>query len=103
MAAFAVATDCMVGSKKQSELRPDAFAWYTAPAASEADMQRSLELSTGFQNLTGGFGSWRDVSLRGTYGLPSHVLQGELSVNRRFNKDGAFVGLSDTYTINDDW
>ena len=37
-----------------------------APAVSEADMQRSLELSTGFQNLTGGFGSWRDVSLRGT-------------------------------------
>ena len=75
----------------------------TAPAASEVDMQRSLELSTGFQNLTGGFGNWRDVSLRGTYGLPSHVLQGELSLNRRFNKDGAFVGLSDTYTINDDW
>ena len=75
----------------------------TAPALSEADMQRSLELSTGFQNLSAGFGNWRDVTLRGTYGLPSHVLQGELSLNRRFNKDGAFIGLSDTYTINDDW
>ena len=73
------------------------------PAPSEADMQRSLELSTGIQNLTAGFGSWREVSLRGTYGLPSHVLQGELSLNRRFGQDGAFVGLSDTYTINDDW
>ena len=66
-------------------------------------MQRSLELSTGFQNLSAGFGNWRDVTLRGTYGLPSHVIQGELSLNRRFNKDGAFIGLSDTYTINDDW
>lgn len=75
----------------------------TAPALSEADMQRSLELSTGFQNLSAGFGNWRDVTLRGTYGLPSHVIQAELSLNHRFNKDGAFIGLSDTYTINDDW
>ena len=75
----------------------------TAPALSEADMQRSLELSTGFQNLSDGFGNWRDVTLRGTYGLPSHVIQAELSLNHRFNKDGAFIGLSDTYTINDDW
>ena len=66
-------------------------------------MPRMLELSTGFQNLSGGFGEWRDVTLRGTYGLPSHVLQGEVSINRRFNKDGVFVGLSDTYTFNEDW
>lgn len=74
-----------------------------APVLSEADMQRSLELSAGFQNLSGGFGSWRDVTLRGTYGLPSHLLQGELSATRRFNQDGAFLGLSDTYTLNEDW
>lgn len=75
----------------------------TAPVISESDMQRSIELSTGYQNLTAGLGSWRDLSLRGTYGLPSHVLQGEISVNRRFNKEGVFVGLGDTYTINEDW
>lgn len=75
----------------------------TAPAPDQADMPRMLELSTGYQNLSAGFGDWRDVTLRGTYGLPSHVLQGELSVNRRFNKDGVFIGLSDTYTFNEDW
>ena len=75
----------------------------SAPALEQSDMPRMLELSTGFQNLSGGFGEWRDVTLRGTYGLPSHVLQGELSLNRRFNKDGVFVGLSDTYTFNEDW
>ena len=75
----------------------------TAPAISEADMQRSLELSTGFQNLSAGFGNWRDVTLRGVYGLPSHVLQAEVSATRRFNKDGVFVGLGDTYTFNEDW
>ena len=75
----------------------------STPVQSEADMQRSLELSTGFQNLSAGFGSWREVALRGAYGWSSHVLQGEISVNRRFNKDGVFVGLSDTYTFDEDW
>ena len=74
-----------------------------ALVANQAGIPRNLQLSTGFQNLSGGFGDWKDVTLRGTYGLRSHVLQGEVSVNRRFNKDGTFVGLSDTYTFNDDW
>ena len=73
------------------------------PAPTGTPMQRNLELSAGGQNLSGGFGNWRDVTLRGTYGLPSHVLQGELSQNHRFGVNGTFVGLSDTYTINDDW
>lgn len=73
------------------------------PAPADAPMQRNLELSATGQNLSGGFGNWRDVTLRGTYGLPSHVLQGELSQNHRFGVDGTFVGLSDTYTFNEDW
>ncbi len=67
------------------------------------DAPLNLELTTGFQNLSNGFGNWRDTTLRGTYALPSHVIHGEVSVNNRFNKDGTFVGLSDTYTFNDDW
>ena len=67
------------------------------------DAPLNLELTTGFQNLSNGFGNWRDTTLRGTYALPSHVIQGVVSVNNRFNKDGTFVGLSDTYTLNDDW
>ena len=74
-----------------------------APPVVQTDLPRTLELSTGFQNLSAGFGSWRDVTLRGTYGLPSHLLQGELSLTRRFNTDGVFVGLGDTYTFNEDW
>ena len=74
-----------------------------AQAPTAADMQRSLELSTGFQNLSAGFGSWRNLTLRGTYGLPSHVLQGEISANRRFNKDGTVSMVSGAYTFNDDW
>lgn len=75
-----------------------------APAAQGGDVPlRSLELSTGAQSLSGGFGNWRDVTLKGTYGLPNHVLQGEVSVHNRFNKNGAFLSLSDTYTFNEDW
>ena len=65
--------------------------------------KRSLELSAGGQSLSGGFGNWRDVTLRGTYGLPGNVVQGEASVLHRFNEDGAFLGVSDTYTFNEDW
>lgn len=64
---------------------------------------RSLEFSTGVQNLSNGFSNWRDVTLKGTYGVSNHVLQGEVSAHNRFNKDGAFLSLSDTYTFNEDW
>lgn len=74
-----------------------------APVQTADAMKRNLELSAGMQSLSGGFGNWRDLTLRGTYGLPSHVLQGELSAHRRFNQDGVFLGLSDTYTFNEDW
>ena len=74
-----------------------------APRVEKADLPRTLELSGGFQNLSAGLGNWRDVTLRGTYGLPSHLLQAEVSLNRRFNMNGTFVGLSDTYTFNEDW
>lgn len=76
----------------------------TAPAVpGGTEPLRSLELSTGVQNLSNGFGNWRDVTLKGAYGVSSHVLQGEVSAHNRFNKDGAFLSLSDTYTFNEDW
>lgn len=67
------------------------------------DPLRSLELSTGVQNLSNGFGNWRDVTLKGVYGVDKHVLQGELSAHKRFGENGTFLGLSDTYTFNEDW
>lgn len=64
---------------------------------------RSVELSTGSQRLTGSYGNWRDVTLRGIYGFGDHVVQGEVAATRRFHESGAFLGLSDTYTFNPDW
>ena len=43
------------------------------------------------------------MTLRGTYSVPSHVFQTELSTNRRFGVSGNFVSVGDTYTFNEDW
>lgn len=80
-------------------------AYGAAPPAAPVgeDALRSLELSAGAQNLSGGFGNWRDVTLRGAYGAGAHVFQGELSHHHRFGQSGTFVGVSDTYTFSPDW
>lgn len=75
----------------------------SSPEQAGTDPVRNLELSTGAQRLTNGFGNWRDVTLKGAYGLDKHLFQGELSAHRRFGEDGVFLGLSDTYTFNEDW
>lgn len=67
------------------------------------DERLSLELSAGAQKLSNGFGNWNDITLRGMYALPSHVIQAELSQNRRFGLSGTFAGIGDTYTFNEDW
>ena len=87
----------------QSQISPQDVSIPEPPALDTEQGKRSLELSGGGQSLNAGFSNWREVTLRGVYGLPRHLLQGEISVNRRFDKDGAFIGVSDTYTFNDDW
>ena len=75
----------------------------TPPLPRTDDGQLNLELSAGTQKLTGGFGSWNDVTLRGVYAMPAHVIQSEISQNRRFGQSGTFVSVGDTYTFNEDW
>jgi hypothetical protein len=66
------------------------------PVQVSDDATRSLELSAGGQSLSAGFSNWRDLTLRGSYGVPRHLFQGEVSLNRRFDQNGAFAGVSDT-------
>lgn len=73
-----------------------------APAVVAPGLQW-LELTTGAQRLSNGFGSWRELAVRGAYGLGGHLLQGELSAHRRFGEDGAYLALSDTYSFDADW
>jgi YaiO family outer membrane protein len=64
---------------------------------------RSIDVSTGYQHLTGGYSPWRQLTIHGVYESDRHVFQGELSHKREFDTTGNFLGLTDTYTINDDW
>jgi YaiO family outer membrane protein len=64
---------------------------------------RSVELSTTSQQLSNGYGDWNDLTLRGVVDAGPHVLQAELSAKRQFGKDGVFVGVADTITLNPDW
>lgn len=82
---------------------PAAIAQASASAPQADIVANSVELSAGAQSLSNGYGHWRDLTLKGSHALPGQVLQGELSLNKRYGKDGAFLGLSDTYTFNDDW
>lgn len=79
----------------------------TAEAVSPSKVMETekmrLELSLGAQSLSNGYGHWKDLTVRGAYTYNLHSLRGEVSINRRFNQDGLFVGASDTYTFNDDW
>jgi YaiO family outer membrane protein len=103
IAGVACGSLAMAQSASQGFIQATPASVTAVPGGSNPDMLRMLELRTDLQNLSAGFGSWRDVTLRGAYGLPSHVLQGEVAITRRFNKDGVFVGLSDTYTFDEDW
>ena len=100
--AVAAPVAAQTGSAGSGSVQPSNIP-VSQPEPAGAEPVRNLELSTGAQRLTNGFGNWRDVTLKGTYGVDKHVLQGELSAHKRFGENGVFLGLSDTYTFNDDW
>ena len=100
--AVAAPVAAQTSAAGSGSVQPDSM---SAPSPEQAGTGpvRNLELSTGAQRLTNGFGNWRDVTLKGAYGLDEHLFRGELSAHRRFGADGVFLGLSDTYTFNEDW
>jgi YaiO family outer membrane protein len=78
----------------------------TEDASSNKAMENErllLEVNLGAQSLSNGYGHWKDLTIRGAYKYNQHSLHGEVSINRRFNQDGLFLGVSDTYTFNNDW
>ncbi|MDD0809336.1 YaiO family outer membrane beta-barrel protein [Curvibacter sp. RS43] len=65
--------------------------------------QRSLEIGLGAQNLSNGFGNWRELRIKGSYEMGAHLLQGEVHAKRQFGQSGQFYGVSDTVTLAPDW
>lgn len=95
-------TACLLAaSHAPAQTAPTAPADVTAPPP--AASTRSVEVGFGSQHLTDGFGRWSDVTVLGRFGTGRHVLRGEAAAMRRFGEHGAFVGLGDSYTFNDDW
>jgi YaiO family outer membrane protein len=62
-----------------------------------------LEMTARYDSLSGGFGNWRDLSVRGNAQLGEHQVQAELSSQEHFGVHGNFAGLSDTYIFSPDW
>ena len=74
-----------------------------SPPVQMDERSRNLQLSAGTQHLSGNYGNWHDVTLRGAWGLPAHALQGELSSHKRFGVGGTYVAIGDTHDFNEDW
>jgi YaiO family outer membrane protein len=64
---------------------------------------QALELTVRHDSLSGDYGDWRDLSVRGSARLGDHLVQAELSSQQHFRTHGNFAGLSDTYTFSPDW
>ncbi len=62
---------------------------------------RSFEITTGTQQLTGPYSSWRHQTVHGVLEQGDHVLQGELSNKNEYDTGGTFLGLTDTVTLDD--
>jgi YaiO family outer membrane protein len=63
----------------------------------------SLELRLAAQQVSGGYGDWREAGVSGLYSHGDHVLRGELATLRRFNRSGSYVAVADTVTLDPDW
>jgi YaiO family outer membrane protein len=62
-----------------------------------------FEATLGTQSLSNGYGRWTQMNFHSAYNMNQHVLESEIALSRRFTQDSVFVGISDTYTFNDDW
>ncbi|HUQ28793.1 MAG TPA: YaiO family outer membrane beta-barrel protein [Usitatibacter sp.] len=63
----------------------------------------NVEVHAGAQHVTGNLGEWRELGITAIAEGQGHVVRGEVAAMRRFNADGGWAGVLDTYTLNPDW
>jgi YaiO family outer membrane protein len=74
------------------------------PVAAAAPGENAMQLLYDRQRLSGGFGDWSGLTLRGTWrARPDDLLAAELSSLRRFGAGGTYASVGDTHTFNPDW
>ena len=102
---FFIALTATVASSAHAQYQnPDSMgASGSATQVVNSDLPSRVELSTGAQQLSNGYGDWSDVTLRGSFSDRSNVWQAELAAKREFGQKGVFFGLSDTFTLSPDW
>lgn len=94
--ALVLALGCMAACLPVAHAQGTAAADLSAPA-------RGLEAYASRHHLSNGYGNWHESGVRGQYGMGSHLWAAEVATMRRFGESGRFIGLSDTWTLNEDW
>lgn len=61
------------------------------------------EIYTSQDSLSGDYGPWRELGIRGLYRTGPHLLGGELANMRRFDEDGNYLGLGNTVVLDPHW
>jgi YaiO family outer membrane protein len=77
---------------------PSAWAQSTRPPGLQ-----QAEIYTSYDSLSGNYGSWREVGVRGLYSTGPHMVSGELANMQRFNEDGTYLGLGNTMVLDKNW
>lgn len=92
---IALAASAVAGASAQDSANPGGLA---------LRLDRSnLELRLGAQQVTNGYGDWREASVVGTYIRGNHAVRGELASLHRFGESGTYAGIMDTITLTPDW
>jgi YaiO family outer membrane protein len=64
---------------------------------------QQAEMYTTQDSLSGNYGSWREVGVRGLYRVGPQLWSGELASMERFNEKGNYLGLGNTLVFDPHW
>ena len=93
-----------LASSPQAQMAEPALQALAPVPAPDSQPSTNLEITSTFQNLTQGYGNWRDIALRGSHRLSStNTLQGELLFADRFREKGTYASLRNTINFDSDW
>ena len=63
----------------------------------------SMQVYEDQNQLSAGYDRWREFGLRGIYQWGHHQLSAEAINMNRFNENGNYLGLGDTWVLSPDW
>lgn len=104
LATLALAGVLGLVSSPRAQMADSALQALAPVPAPNSQPATHVEITSTFQNLTQGYGNWRDIALRGSHRLSSdHTLQGELLFADRFGEKGSYASVRNTTNFDSDW